>query len=106
MTAALFLSCSKIPIKDSEWIGSKAQQGAVSFHTLTTEKHVFTFEQFLALWNNLKHEDGPLICTHSNTFAELKKLWEECVTNGGCEFVTPAEKKQVNKFFSNVERVR
>lgn len=101
-----FLSaCNQIPIKDSEWFGSKGQTGAVAFHTLTTPKKVMTFDEFLALWNNLKHKEGPLICTHSDTFVAIKKLWQTCVTNGACSFVTEEQKKQADNFFSNVQTV-
>lgn len=79
--------------------------GAVEFQTMRPGKRVISWPDFVARWNDLKNEDGPLICTNSNTFTELKKLWQDCVTNGACLFVTEGEQQQVNEFFSTVDSV-
>lgn len=106
MALLLLSSCQQIPIRDSEWFGSKGPKGAVAFHTLTKPKKTYTWDEFIVLWNNLKHKEGPLICTHSDTFAQIKVLWETCVTNGACSFVTEEQKGQAQSFFSNINSVK
>lgn len=97
------LSCTTDKIKDSEWTGSRGPLGAVSFHFLTSEKHVLAPAEWLAKWNDLKH---PMVCTTTDTFADIKALWENCVTKGQCEFVPPEQQQKAGQFFSNVEKLK
>jgi hypothetical protein len=91
-------SCSRVSIKDAIFFGNKGMQGAVEFHTLTTDQRNLSFEDWMKLIR-----EKPLVCTSPDTFGDMKKAVEQlCSVCNCCDYETT---KKINQFFNHVEAV-
>lgn len=110
MTAAvlpLLLSCTTAQIPDVPWEASLGTQGAVVFSTLSSNMANRTYAQFLADWDDLANAQGPLMCTRTSFFAQLKSLQESlCDQTGNCTNMTAMQSKQFLQFMSNLSQAQ
>lgn len=100
-------SCSTIQVPDTVWYGSLGVTGAVGFHTLTAGEQRLSFKDWIAKWDNLSDPEGPMICTHTASFAKLKSAFEKLCnsTTGTCQFMTPDQQTQLNNFTNEVKKL-
>ena len=73
------------------------------FTTLSSNMTKRTYAQFLSDWDDLTNANGPLMCTRTNFFAQLKAIQESlCDQTGNCKNMTPMQSKQFVQFMSNL----
>lgn len=90
------LSCAKVEIKDAEFCGDMGDDGAVCYHTLTTESR----EIDKVNWDV---ERFGQICTSAQTFAEWKATIEKlCSASKRCTY---EEQQMIEQFYRNMDRV-
>lgn len=104
MALSALLNCQNVPIQNAEFIGSLGPQGAVTFDLLDGNSEDLTLAQFAAEWNDLSNPDGPLICTRSKNFANLKRDLESLCSWNPSECTVEAQ-TAVNNFMSRVQSV-
>lgn len=69
-TASLLLTnCPGVQLKDHEWCGSLASDGAACFHELTSDTRQMNLQQFVTWWDDLS---DPKVATPSSTLADIK----------------------------------
>jgi hypothetical protein len=72
--------CSHVEIKDSEWCGDLGDDGAICFHTLTSD----TRDIQKSYWDT---ERIGMVCTQSDIFAEWKAVIEKlCDKAKACDY--------------------
>ena len=103
MELLLLNGCASETIPDVPWEASLGTQGAVVFTTLSTNMDQRTYAQFLSDWDDLSNPLGPMICTRTSFFAELKAFQEsECSSGGNCTNMSPMQSAQFQQFMSNL----
>lgn len=91
-------------IPDVPWEASLGAQGSVVFTTLSTNMAQRTPAEFMSDWLDLNNAEGPLICTRTSFFAELKAFQEsECSQDGNCTNMSAMQSAQFLQFMSNLQ---
>lgn len=104
MALLLLTNCAQETIPDTPWEASLGSQGAVVFSTLSTNVAQRTYAQFLSDWDDLSNKEGPMICTRTSFFAQLKAFQEtECNNDQNCTNMTPMQSSQFLQFMSNLK---
>ncbi len=92
----LFVSCAKVPIKDSEWCGDIGEDGAACFNTLSDKSRDISKKD----WDK---ERFGMICTKPQTFSDWEaSIIKLCKVSKRCTFES---KKIIIKFMRNVEEI-
>jgi len=92
---SLAVSCARVPVKDTEWCGDLAEQGAACFHTHNeSQRRVPKAE-----WDK---ERKGMFCTKSDNFIEWQAIiLKLCRASGNrCTF---EDKKKIVAFFGRVK---
>lgn len=102
MTAVLLLeSCGTVDIKDEILYGNKGMLGAVEFHTLTKDKVVISFADWMKLLRT-----KPLICTSVDTAGDVKAEIEKvCSVCHCCSYDTTAAADEIFQNIKDAEEV-
>lgn len=97
-------ACQNVPIENAEFIGSLGPLGAVTFDLLDGNSRDLDLQAFAKEWDDLSNPDGPLICTRSKNFANLKRDLESLCSWNPSECTVEAQ-QAVNNFMSRVQSV-
>lgn len=98
------LSCQNVPIENAEFIGSLGPYGAAGFDLLDGNTRDLNLQEFAKEWDDLSNPDGPLICTRSKSFANIKRDLESLCSWNPSECTVEAQ-QSVNNFMSRVQAV-